>query len=163
MAMSDMEADQAWGLLADADEEERRAKMLQRYTELASQPGEERESQMLMMATAEYALPDDKLLTFTLSRLSAWLAMDTEAAQQIAASYTAVMKKMPGKQAMRRVSMVQTLADEFSREQQLQLIDIVPDVFGGLKDMLSMPSIRSEAAATPVAKKSWWPFGKRST
>ena len=69
MAMSDVKADQAWGMLADTEEEERRTKMLQRYTEMVALPAEERASQMLTMATAEYALPDDKLRTFTLSRL----------------------------------------------------------------------------------------------
>ena len=34
MAMSDLNADQAWSMLANAEEEERRAKMLQRYTEM---------------------------------------------------------------------------------------------------------------------------------
>ena len=129
MAMSDVKADQAWGMLADAEEEERRTKMLQRYTEMVALPAEERVSQMLAMAKAEYALPDDKLRAFTLSRLSAWLDMDTESVQIIAGSYDAAMLKMPGPQAMRRVSMVQTLADEFSKQQQLQLIAIVPDVF----------------------------------
>ena len=126
-------------------------------------PAEERVSQMLAMAKAEYALPDDKLRAFTLSRLSAWLDMDTESVQIIAGSYDAAMLKMPGPQAMRRMSMVQTLADEFSREQQLQLIAIIPSVFGGPKEMIEMLPIKSVAAATPAAstKKGWWPFGKR--
>ena len=32
MATSDLNADQGWGMLADAEEQERRAKILQRYT-----------------------------------------------------------------------------------------------------------------------------------
>jgi hypothetical protein len=147
-------------MLAEAEQEERQSKMLQRYTELSVLPGEERASQMLMMAKAEYDLPDDKLRTFTVSRLSVWLSMDTEVVQQIASSYDGAMKKMPGTQAMRRVSMVQSLADEFSREQQQQLIAMVPEVFGGLKEILSRPSIQS-VPAPASAKKSWWPFGKR--
>ena len=162
MAMSDVKADQAWGMLADEEEEERRTKMLQRYTEMVTLPAEESASQMLTMATAEYALPDDKLRAFTLSRLSTWLDMDTEATKSIAASYEAAMIKMPGPQAMRRVSMVQTLADEFSREQQLRLIAVIPTVFGGLKEMIEMPPIKSVAAVpTASTKKGWWPFGKR--
>ena len=163
MAMSDVNADQAWGMLANSEEGERRSKMLERYGEMAALPAEERESQMLTMAAAEYALPDDKLRIFTLSRLSAWLDMDADAAQNIASSYDAAMKKMPGPHAMRRVSMVQTLADEFSREQQLRLIAVVPTVFGGLKEMIEMPPVKSVAAVAPDAssKKGWWPFGKR--
>ncbi len=73
--MSDMKADQTWGMLADLEEEEGRTKLLQRYTDLASLPEGERASQMLTMTTAEYDPPDDKLPTFTLSRLSVWLGM----------------------------------------------------------------------------------------
>ena len=160
MNISDMKADQTWGMLAEAEKEERQTKMLQRYTELSALPEGEMASQMLTMAKAEYDLPDDKLRTFTISRLSVWLAMDAEAVQQIATCYDDAMKLMPGPQAMRRVSMVQSLADEFSREQQQQLIAIVPEVFGGLKEILSMPNIQS--VPVPASeKKGWWPFGKR--
>jgi hypothetical protein len=79
MTTSDMKDDQTWGMLADLEE-----------------AAEERRTKMLMMTTTEYALPDDKLGTFTLSRLSTCLSMDTEAAQQIAASYdTVINKKCP--------------------------------------------------------------------
>ena len=67
MTTSYMKNDQTWDMLPDLEEEERRAKIL-------------------MMATAKYALPDDKLGRFTLSPLYNYLCMDTEAAQQIAAS-----------------------------------------------------------------------------
>ena len=162
MAMSNTKADQAWGLFADADEEERRAKMLQRYVELASQPEDERTSQMVMMATAEYALPDDKLRAFTHSRLSVWLEMDPEVVQIVAASYDAVMQRMPGPQAMRRVSLVQTLAKDFPQEGRERLVALLPNVFGGLKEMLYSRRL-AESAPTAPAKKSWWPFGKRNT
>ena len=163
MAMSDLNADQAWSMLANAEEEERRAKMLQRYTEMAALSEEDRASQMLTMANAEYALPDDKLRTFTVSRLSVWLALDLDAGKMIADSYDTAMRVLPGPQAMRRVSMVQTLADEFSKEQQQQLIALVPGVFGGLKHILSMPTVQTVVPSTPseTAKKGWWPFGKR--
>jgi hypothetical protein len=56
--------------------------------------------------------------------------------------------------------MLQTLAGEFSKEKQLQLIAIIHDMFGGLKEIISMPSIQSAKASAPVAptKKGLWPF-----
>ena len=164
MATPNIEADQAWGMLADVEEEdERRTKMLQRYTELAALPEEERVSQMLMMATAEYDLPDDKLRTFTISRLHSWMMLDQEVARRIAASYDTVMRKMPAQEAWRRVSMVQTLAREFPAEEQAQLVEIIPSVFGGLKEVLSAQRIQPATPAGPsaTAKRGWWPFGKR--
>jgi hypothetical protein len=113
--MSDMKADQTWGMLADLEEEEGQTKLLQRYTDLASLPEGERASQMLTMTTAEYDPPDDKLPTFTPSRLSVWLGMVAGVAQNTADAYHAATFKIPGPHAMRRVSMIQTLADAFSR------------------------------------------------
>jgi len=163
MATSNIEADQAWGMLADVEEKERRTKMVQRYTDIAALPEEDRMSQMLMMATAEYALPDDKLRTFTISRLHAWLMLNQEVARRIATSYDTTMRKMPGQEAWRRVSMVQTLAREFPEGVQVQLVALIPDVFGGLKDVLSglriEPTTPAEHPAS--AKKGWWPFRKR--
>ncbi len=56
--------------------------------------------------------------------------------------------------------MLQTLADEFPKEKQLRLIAIIHDVFGNLKEIISMSSIQSAKASAPVAptKKDWWPF-----
>lgn len=95
MTMSDASADQDWGRLIDADEAEREAAMVQRYVALAALPEDERRQQLRAMATAEYALPDAQLRTFTRSRLRAWLGMDAEAARHVAASYDAVMREMP--------------------------------------------------------------------
>ena len=167
MVTQNVEPDKNWVLLADEEEEERRAKMVQRYTELAILPEEERTSQMMEMAMAEYSLADAKLRSLTLSRLSVWLSLDTEMAQKLASSYDAAMLKLPGQHAMRRVALVQTLARDFSPEQQVQLVTLLPDVFGGLKEaLLASQRLRAateteNAAPTTQVKKSWWPFGKR--
>ena len=159
MATSDTGADQAWGMLVDVGEEERKAKMLQRYGELANLSEEERRSQMLAMAGSEYDLPADKLRTFTIFRLQVWLQLEPEVAQRISASYDAAMQKMPGLQAMRRVALVQTLAREFSSQDQERLVALMPNVFGGLKEVISPH--RAEEAQPAPAKKGWWPFRKR--
>ena len=110
MTLSDAGADQDWGRLIDVDEAEREAAMLQRYVALAALPEEERRQQLRAMATAEYALPDAALRTFTRSRLRAWLGMDAEAARRVAASYDAVMREMPATTAMRRITSAVALA-----------------------------------------------------
>lgn len=154
---SNRKADQAWGMLADVEEEERRTKMLQRYTELAALPEEERVSQLLMMADVEYDLPKEKLRTFTASRLSVWLMLDPEVARRISASYDDAMRKIPGLQTTRWVAMASQLAKERSNEDQARLAALLPSVFVGLKP--ASPKKRSQVwrfASQQVHR--WWPF-----
>lgn len=152
MATSNRKADQAWGMLADVEEEERRTKMLQRYTELAALPEDERVSRLLMMADAEYDLPKKKLSTLTASRLSVWLMLDLEVARRISASYDAAMRKIPGLQTTHWVAMANQLAKERTKEEQARLAALLPSVFIGLKPGGPKPG---------RVKKRWWPFGKR--
>ena len=144
MAASNRKADQAWGMLADVEEEERQTNMLQRYTELAALPEEERVSRLLMMADAEFDLPHGKLRTFTASRLSVWLTLESEVARRISDSFDAAMRKIPGLQTTHWVSMANELAKGRSIEEQERLAALLPSVFMGVK-------------RTP-AKKRWWPF-----
>ena len=150
MATSDRKADQAWGMLADVEEEERRTKMLQRYTELGALPEEERVSQMLMMADAEHDIPNAKLRIFTISRLNVWLMLEPEVARRISDSFDDAMSKVPGLQTTRWVALAKTLAKEFPVDEYERLVALIPAVFGGVKQAKPAP-----------AKKRWWPFGKR--
>jgi hypothetical protein len=143
-------ADQAWGMLADLEEEERRTMMLQRYRELAPLPEEERVNRLLMMADAENELPKDKLRTFTLSRLNVWLMLEPEVARRISDSFDAAMRKIPGLQTTRWLGLAKTLAKEFPTEERERLIALIPAVFGGVDLVEPAP-----------AKKRWWHFGKR--
>ena len=171
MATSDIAADDAWGALASLESAEREAKMVQLYGELVVLSQEERQSQMLAMARAEYALTDQALRPFTVSRLRAWLTLEPEVAQQIAAAYDAAMLKMSGTHAMRRVALVQTLVRDFSSEDQERLVALVPRVFAGVPTASAAALAQSmrgaereaEQAASQQkpAKKGWWPFGKR--
>jgi len=147
MAMPSMEADQEWRMLTEVEEEERRTKMLQRYTELAALPEEERVSRLLMWADAESNLPNDKVRTLTLSRLSVWLMLDSEVAQRISTSYDEAMRQVPGLHTTRGIVMAKMLAPELPTEERQQLAARIPSVFGS-----------SEPAP---AKRRWWPFGKR--
>jgi hypothetical protein len=125
-------ADTQWSGLVDSPAEEREAAMRERYLELAALDEDTRRERLKAMADAEYAIPDDKLRVFSLSRLRTWLALPDDAAQAVAHSYDAVMQRMPGPIAMRRVSIVQTLAAAFSPEDEERLRALVPGVFAGV-------------------------------
>src|SRR2546428_625429 len=101
--------DEPWGRLADLDETSREEQMTVRYEQLVGLEAEDRRRRLYGMARAEYALSDEKLRSFTRSRLQVWLKMEAEAAKTIATSYDAVMTRMPGDAAMRRIAMAQTL------------------------------------------------------
>ncbi|MBI2855579.1 MAG: hypothetical protein HYX93_01895 [Chloroflexi bacterium] len=166
MTTPSAQTDHGWGMLVDAASEERESKMLQRYQEMAALSEQARTAQMLAMVRAEYALPDHKLRSFTLSRLRTWLKLEEGTARAIVTSYDAAMEKIPGQLAMRRVSLVQTLAREFSADDEEKLRSLVPRVFAGMpsratieKSLLAAPSVGSQTRSPK--KRSWWPFGGR--
>ena len=154
MTTSDIPADQAWGKLADLEGEQREATMLQRYGDLEQLPARKRRTQMLAMARAEYGLSDEKLRAFTISKLRVWLRLDPMVARRIVASYDDAMQKMSTDQAMRRVALVQTLAREFSPEDQRALVSMVPGVFGGAVIGLPVAKIRQAPRSARQATQS---------
>ena len=153
------DSDQAWAAIADDDAATRDPKMLARYNELAALDSEdERRARLKSMATAEFALPDDKLRSFTLARMRTWIAMPKETAQVIANSYGAVMQTMPATAAMKRVALVQTLVLEFTAEEEAQLRDLAPGAFAGAPSR-ALGLDRPDEAETAVAKKKpFWKF-----
>lgn len=164
MNMPATEADQAWAKLATLPEEEREPQMAARYTELASLSEDERRQRLRAMAEAEYALPDDHLRPFSLSRLRVWLRLDPEIARTVAGSYDAVMMQMPGSAAWRRVAIVQTLAREFSLEDLQRLRSLIPGAFAEQATALSGVPSRAPTpveAAPSQPKKPWWAFWKK--
>ena len=155
---------QEWGVLADLEAEERATKMLQILTELAALPEEELQSQMLEIANAEAGLSDDKLRDLTRSRLRVWLQMESEAAQHIATSYDVAMRQMSGAQAMRRVSLVQTLCRELSAAERAQLATLETHISSEqIAGIVSTGTQQASMRGEPVTagKKGWWPFRKQ--
>ncbi len=164
MTTPEMAIDAEWGKLADAEVEERETKITQRYGELAGLSDEDRRSQMWPLIRAEYALDDQKLRVFAVSRLRVWLKMDPEAAKGIATTYDGIMMEMPGPDAMRRVAVVQTVYREFSVEEQDRLVELVPAVFAGARvgDHVAQFRVSSESIErVERPKRRLWPFGKR--
>lgn len=156
-------ADQAWAMLADLGEDERRQQMEARYVALTVLPEEERRARLKVMARVEYTLPEDKLRPFFLSKLRVWLGMDSEVVQKVAASDEAIMDELPGEIAMRRVGVVQTLARSFSLTEQEQLRAVLPRVFGdrGTATASWEPSRGSGLHSQGRAKKPWWAFWRK--
>ena len=149
------EADQSWSGLIEQDETARESQMLSRYVELAALSDEERMAKMTAMARAEYSLPDDKLRSFTLSRMRTWINLDMEQARKIADSYGAVMQTMPAGMAMKRVSLVQTLVTEFTPEEEEKLRELAPGAFAGAPSRKTGLE-RPDSLADVGKKKPFW-------
>ena len=165
MTTSEETVDKVWRALVALEPEKMQARMVEILTELNGLPDSERIERRLAMARAEYDLTDDELRKFTVSRLRAWLTLDRAVAKHMSDAFDDVMQKISGTQAMRQVGLVQTLARDFSLEDQETLVELIPNVFGGAPIGLSVsrvvqeaPPPQPEAPAKP-AKKWWWPFG----
>ena len=154
----------AWGALADASEETRRAEMRKRYEELTQLSEAERSSMMAKLVESEYALSDDKLRIFTASRLMVWIDMDVQSAKSMAETYDHVMRETSANAAMRRVGMVQTLARGFTSEQIDRLYELIPSMIQHMpRGEVLVLGRGEEEAASPVERrrKPWWQFWKR--
>jgi hypothetical protein len=99
------------------------------YAALATLPKSDRLERLRTIVATTYRLPDDEFRTLTESRLRAWLGLDEGVAATVAQSYDAVLQEVSANDAMRRVAVVQTLARDFSLEDQERLRALVPAVF----------------------------------
>ena len=134
--------------------------MVQKYRELAGLSPQERSSKMQDMVRAEYDLSEEKLRPFAISRLQAWLKLDSEVAERIVSSYNEGIGQMAADILERRDALARTLSTDFSEEDGEHLIALDPGVFS-----TASPQVR-EGAPQPAkpairTRKWWWPFGKR--
>lgn len=161
MTSHDAESDAEWGKLAELGEAEREGQMAARYAALAALSEEERQGQVRAMLNAEYAHPEEKRRSFAESRIRTLLNLDLEVARTVARSYDVVMNRMSAGVAMQHVGVIQTIAREFSIEDQARLRALFPEVFGdrarvGFQHATSAPTQPAQVAA----KKPWWAFWK---
>ena len=163
MARAKARSEDDWAALLRLGEAEQQVKMSELYAHLAGLSEEPRYSRMLALAQAENALPDKELRLLTLLRLRTWLQLEPEVAQQVSATYDAVMKQMPGPQAMRRVAQAQALARGFSLAEQHQLSELVPTVFPS-SDLGLEPFKPEEPGGRPelprVLRGGRWPYSR---
>jgi hypothetical protein len=157
--VTQQDSDQEWAKLADGDVAAREAQMASRYIELAALSEEERRARLKAMARAEYALPDEKLRPFTVSRMRTWINLDMATARPIADSYNAIMQEMPAGVAMKRVSLVQTLVMEFTPEEEEKLRELAPGAFAGAPSRkLGLDRPEDSLAVQVSKKKPFWKF-----
>ena len=149
-----------WMALAYVSEDSRQRDMLKVYEELVDSSEEERCQVVQKLAEGEYKLPDDKLRTFTRSKLLTWLKMSVEKARIIANAYDQVIKKMPATAAMKRVATVQTVARNLPSDQLERLQKILPPIVLEVPSRAKLSRSLGMRGEEKKGRKSWWQFWK---
>ncbi len=147
-----------WAALASAADGERVGMMRVVLDEVLALGDAERASAIETMVQREYALDDAQLRPFTISRLRAWLQIaegNMDGATALARGYDAAFDKLGAAMAMRRSTLVQTVARH----------DLTPEEVGGLFNLIpsivrQVPkSVRStQVYDKPGRKKPFWKF-----
>ncbi len=147
-----------WVGLAGESEADRATKMRGILDEVLALGEAERATTIESMVRAEYALGDAELRPFTASRLRTWLAIaagNMEGAQSLARGYDAAFDKLPAAQAMRRSTMVQTIArTDLTAEEVTGLFDLIPSIVQQVPR--AIPPTRHYDK--PEEKKPFWKF-----
>lgn len=162
MAITGVKAVESWGTLVELDDEGRQARLLEHYAELGGLPDDELRDRVLGIVAAECDLTDDELRAVTVSRLRVWLRLAPELVERICSTYESAVARMSADKAMRWAGILQNLRKEFSREERLRLVAIVPSAFGGVQEVdLGAFTYDEPASQKDVGKpkKRWWPFG----
>ncbi len=112
-------------------------------------------------------LPEADLREFTLSRLRAWLrlhAQDPGQSHALAGAYRAVFQRVSADVALRRASVVQSVArQELTAEELTELDDLIPDVLEPVAHARkeSTPTSRlleQQPVAVATERKPRWKF-----
>lgn len=155
------EAATMWSGLSGTPESDRVGPMCDLLRGVMSLPETERTSTLRAMVQAEYALDDAALHSFTASRLRAWLrlaAEDMELARSLSRSWDQVFDGMPAQTAMRRATVVQTVArSELSAEEVGVLFEFIPSI---VRQIPRAPSKLAQRVpeAPPERDAPWWKF-----
>ena len=165
---TEIQPDAAWSELDELEGDAQIAAMKERFEALASVQAAERDRQMQSMIVAEYTLGVERLPKFTINRLRAWMGIaseNLEQAQLIAGAYDGAFERVPGEIAMRRATLVQTVAREsFSGDDLDVLYELIPNLVGHLprtsQDALNRAADveRAAAAEQRSTRKPWWKF-----
>ncbi len=152
---------QRWAGLASVAEGDRQTQMRAVLEEVLGLGEGERVEAIRSMVDAEYALPDDDLRPFTVSRLRTWLAIgadNMDGATSLARGYDAAFEKLPAAAAMRRSTTVQTVARTTLSAEEIQgLFALIPSIVQQIpRAVPSAHTQRKEDA--PAAKKPFWKF-----
>jgi hypothetical protein len=128
--------------------------------EAIAQLGEaERSGRLLELETALYKLDDAAVRAFTKVRFDALLSMDAALARSATAPYPALLDKLPGPSAMRHVAFLQTVAREYSQEDQARLKVLFPEALAAKADARPKPAASQPAGG---GGRAWWAFWKKA-
>lgn len=147
-----------WAALAGNSEGDRQMRMRAILDEVLALDEAERGTTIEGMVQAEYALDDAQLRPFTIDRLRTWLAIAQDnmgGAQSLARGYDAAFDKLGAALAMRRSSMVQTVArHDLTPEEVTGLFDLIPSIVRQVPR--AIPPTRHYEKPEP--KKPFWKF-----
>lgn len=155
------QAGTTWAGLAGLSEADRVGPMCALLREVMSLPEDQRTTALNSMVRAEYALDDATLHSFTASRLRAWLRLagdDMNFARSLSQSWDRVFDGMPAETAMRRATVVQTVArSELNAEEVAVLFEFIPSI---VRQIPRAPSGLAQrvAEAPPERDTPWWKF-----
>ncbi len=145
-----------WKAFAALDKEGQNSAVAAAYSEMAEMDEEARRSALRSAIETVYGLPDAELRSMTEARLRAWLVLPPEKAALVGNSFESAMDDMPARIAMRRVTVVQSVAFALSADELAQLQKLVPRVLGDAP--LAVPSMSKGTSP----KRPWWKFGQKT-
>ena len=141
-----------WQAIADLDQDGQTAAVTTAFAAIAEQDEATRNASLVRSIETVYRLPDEKLRSMTEARLRAWIALPEDKAAVVGNTFESVMDTMPVDIAMRRVTVVQSVAFKLTSDELAHLQHIVPRVLG--ETAVASPSM---AMGTGKANP-WWKF-----
>jgi hypothetical protein len=154
-----------WHEIAAMPAAEQPAMIARTYEVLAGMVEAERQARIVEMETMLYRQPDEQIMAFNQARLRAMLDLRNEAADAVTMVNAKLIDLLPGPMAMKHVGSVQTVAREFTAEEQGRLTDLFPKELVVKGDMKTAAAAASGAPTPLVARqagksKPWWAFWK---
>ena len=115
-----------WVAIAALDEDGLTAAVTAAYAMIADQDEGGRHDSLVEAISTVYVMPDPQLRSMTEARLRAWIALPPEKAAVVGNSFELVMDEMPANLAMRRVTVVQSVAFRLKPEELALLQNRAP-------------------------------------
>ncbi|MGE0598802.1 MAG: hypothetical protein AB7J35_03120 [Dehalococcoidia bacterium] len=141
-----------WATIATMDQDGQNGAVTAAYAAIADQDEATRRESLSRAIESVYRMPDDQLRSMTEARLRAWLALPEDKAAVVGNSFESVMDTMPAEIAMRRVTVVQSVAFKLKADELEHLQHIVPRVLG------DTPKVTATAAPAQPQSRPWWKF-----
>ena len=149
----------SWHKLAELPEQERDEALVARLNSLAELSEGQRWIELRAMALITSELSNDEAVALTRSRLRAWLKMNPQQVEVLAASYEIAMGNAPADIAWKRIILAQHAVKHLSPEEQHKLHLLFPkEVPEVLATSINPSPEQNELPADKPRKRTWWPF-----